>query len=78
VPDDLEKILDRCADDDAAMVDAGSDYAARQIASLWSEGVDGVHLYTMNKSSQILDIVRGAFTRVKQRLWYNFAQDSSR
>jgi len=57
-PDSLEKILTRYSDDDAAMEDAGSDFAARQISDLWSEGVDGVHLYTMNKSSQVIDIVK--------------------
>ena len=58
VPEKLEKILARHENDDAAMEDAGSNFAARQIADLWSEGVDGVHLYTMNKSNQVLDIVK--------------------
>jgi methylenetetrahydrofolate reductase (NADPH) len=57
VPAKLEAILDRYADNDAAMKDAGSDYAASQITELWSGGVEGVHIYTMNKSSQVLDIV---------------------
>jgi methylenetetrahydrofolate reductase (NADPH) len=57
VPPALQAILERHADDDKAMEDAGSEYAASQIAELWREGVDGVHLYTMNKSRQVLDIV---------------------
>jgi methylenetetrahydrofolate reductase (NADPH) len=57
VPPALQAILDRHAADDAAMEDAGSSYAASQITELWREGVDGVHLYTMNKSRQVLDIV---------------------
>jgi len=65
VPDSLEQILERHANDDTAMEDAGSDFAARQIAGLWSEGVDGVHLYTMNKSRQVIDIVKrsGLYSR---------------
>jgi methylenetetrahydrofolate reductase (NADPH) len=57
VPAKLETILDRYANDDAAMENAGSDYAASQISELWNDGVDGIHLYTMNKSRQVLDIV---------------------
>ena len=57
VPAKLETILDRYANYDTAMENAGSDYAASQIIELWNGGVDGVHLYTMNKSRQVLDIV---------------------
>ena len=57
VPAKLEAILDRYAGDNAAMENAGSDYAASQILELWNGGVDGIHLYTMNKSRQVLDIV---------------------
>jgi len=67
VPEKLEKILARHANDDTAMEDAGSDFAARQIANLWREGVDGVHLYTMNKSSQVLDIVKRSGLRNASR-----------
>jgi len=58
VPDSLEQTLTRHANDDVAMEDAGSGFAARQIADLWSGGVDGIHLYTMNKSRQVMDIVK--------------------
>jgi methylenetetrahydrofolate reductase (NADPH) len=57
VPEKLEAILRRYAGDNTAMENAGSDYAAFQIAELWNGGVDGIHLYTMNKSNQVLDIV---------------------
>jgi methylenetetrahydrofolate reductase (NADPH) len=63
LPDRLKEILSRYEADDAAMEDAGSDYAAEQIAGLWKGGADGVHLYTMNKSRQALDIVRRSGTR---------------
>jgi methylenetetrahydrofolate reductase (NADPH) len=57
VPAKLKAILERCAGDDKAMEDAGSEYAASQIVELWKGGVEGIHLYTMNKSRQVLDIV---------------------
>ncbi|MDR3331484.1 MAG: methylenetetrahydrofolate reductase [Synergistaceae bacterium] len=58
VPAKLEGLLDRYLDDDASMMDAGIDYAAEQISSLWSKGVAGVHIYTMNKSAEVLEILR--------------------
>ena len=57
VPEGLNVLLDRYLDDDASMKEAGIDYAAAQIADLWSEGF-GVHVYTMNKSKGVLEILR--------------------
>jgi methylenetetrahydrofolate reductase (NADPH) len=57
IPPALQAILDRHSVDDAGMEDAGADFAASQITQLWREGVEGIHLYTMNKSRQVLDIV---------------------
>ena len=51
-------MLDRYIDDDESMRDAGIDYAAEQISGLWSGGVAGVHIYTMNKSAETLEILR--------------------
>ncbi|MDR1379071.1 MAG: methylenetetrahydrofolate reductase [Synergistaceae bacterium] len=67
VPPALQAILERHANDNKAMEDAGSDYAASQIAELWREGVDGVHLYTMNKSRQVLDIVERSGVRSAEK-----------
>lgn len=58
VPPKLGALLDRYADDDASMKQAGIDYAAEQIMDLWKSGVGGVHIYTMNKSKGVLDILR--------------------
>ena len=60
VPKKLQKILDRYGDSPDSMLDAGSDYAAEQIVDLWDLGISGIHLYTMNKSDQVLEIVRRA------------------
>jgi methylenetetrahydrofolate reductase (NADPH) len=58
VPAKLDAMLDRYMDDDESMRDAGMDYAAEQISGLWSWGVAGVHIYTMNKSAETLEILR--------------------
>ena len=58
VPAKLETLLRRYIDDDESMRDAGMDYAAEQIADLWETGVSGVHIYTMNKSAEALEILK--------------------
>lgn len=58
VPRKLEKLLDRYAEKPSSMADAGTDYAAEQIQELWDAKVDGIHIYTMNKSQQILEILK--------------------
>jgi methylenetetrahydrofolate reductase (NADPH) len=57
VPKRLNALLERYLDDDASMKEAGIDYAAEQISDLWAEGF-GVHVYTMNKSKGVLEIMR--------------------
>jgi methylenetetrahydrofolate reductase (NADPH) len=37
---------------------AGLEYAANQYMQLYTAGVDGIHLYSMNRHSQIMQIVR--------------------
>lgn len=49
LPDRLIKIMDKYEHDPQAMRDAGIDYALEQITDLIAQGVDGVHLYTMNQ-----------------------------
>ncbi|MDR1481802.1 MAG: methylenetetrahydrofolate reductase [Synergistaceae bacterium] len=58
VPGTLESLLDRYIDDDESMREAGIEYAAGQISDLWSRGVSGIHIYTMNKSAEVLEILR--------------------
>ena len=58
VPPTLAILLERYLDDDASMKEAGIDYAAGQIVDLWENGVGGVHIYTMNKSKGVLEILR--------------------
>ncbi|WP_283680008.1 methylenetetrahydrofolate reductase [NAD(P)H] [Lentilactobacillus sp. Marseille-Q4993] len=49
VPKKFATILDRYSDNKEAMRDAGIAFAVDQIIDLVSQGVDGIHLYTMNQ-----------------------------
>lgn len=49
VPESMSKILSRYAENPKALEAAGEEYACRQIADLAQNGVDGIHIYTMNK-----------------------------
>ena len=48
LPAAVVRLLNRYGSDEAALRSAGIDMAAAQVLDLLSEGVDGVHLYTMN------------------------------
>ena len=48
IPAKLSKLLQKFGDDPVAMRDAGISYAIDQIVDLVANGVDGVHIYTMN------------------------------
>lgn len=48
LPKKFVKIMHRYGDDPIAMQDAGIAYAVEQIVDLISNGVQGIHLYTMN------------------------------
>lgn len=48
LPPKFSKIMSRFADKPDALFDAGVAYAIDQIIDLISNGVDGIHLYTMN------------------------------
>lgn len=53
IPLDLERQLDRVADDPEATRQLGVEHAAAQIEVLRSEGVAGLHLYSMNRPDSI-------------------------
>ncbi|MBO4845375.1 MAG: methylenetetrahydrofolate reductase [NAD(P)H] [Lachnospiraceae bacterium] len=48
LPERFKKIIDKYGDNKDAMYDAGMAYALSQIIDLITNGVDGIHLYTMN------------------------------
>ena len=49
LPEKFKIVLEKYGDNDQAIMDAGIAYAVNQIIDLVSHGVDGIHLYTMNK-----------------------------
>jgi methylenetetrahydrofolate reductase (NADPH) len=49
LPGEIVKILYRYENNNEDLVKAGVDYAAKQIGELLENGVDGIHIYTMNR-----------------------------
>ena len=49
LPSRFKAIVDRYGDWPAAMLDAGVAYATEQIIDLFANGINAVHIYTMNK-----------------------------
>lgn len=60
MPARLLKIVDKYEDKPQDMEKAGIEYASQQLEDLIINGMPGVHLYTMNKSRQIGEIVSNA------------------
>ena len=49
LPSRFKAIVDRFGDDPESMLSAGVVYAAEQIVDLFANGVNAVHVYTMNR-----------------------------
>ena len=61
IPATVEAMLERWGDDAVSLRQAGIIYASEQIADLMAQGVDGIHLYTMNHPA------------VARQIWRNVA-----
>ena len=61
VPTELSNLLAKYGDSPVDMHKAGIDFAIRQIQALMQEAVDGIHLYTMNKS----DVTQEIFSQIQ-------------
>lgn len=61
VPKKLADLIATYGDDPASMRSAGIEYAAEQIRDLQRHGVDGIHIYTMNKPKVAAEIVSSIF-----------------
>ena len=57
VPKALEDMIAKYGDDKENMRKAGVDYAVRQILDLKERGVNGIHIYTMNRPKTTAEIV---------------------
>ena len=58
IPPELDKLLDKYANNESGARDMGVEYASAQVRELWDAGVPGVHFYVLNRSysvSRILD-----------------------
>ena len=58
LPSRFRAIVDRFGDDPASMLSAGVAYATEQIVDLFANGVNNVHVYTMNKPEVAARIMR--------------------
>lgn len=58
-PEQFQKIIDKYADNKAALFDAGMSYALSQIIDLLVNDIDGIHLYTMNNPAVARKICEG-------------------
>ena len=58
IPHPLLTTLERLESDEAAVEQAGTDYATRQCQDLVFHGVDGLHFYTLNKSGATVEIFK--------------------
>lgn len=61
VPKKLADIIAAYGDNPEDMRKAGIDFAIRQIQDLLAHGVDGIHLYSMNKAKTTREIVESVF-----------------
>lgn len=48
IPNKVSKMIAKYENDEASLYKAGLDFSVKQIHALYKEGVDSVHLYTMN------------------------------
>lgn len=65
VPQKFYRIMDRFGDDEASMKQAGIIYATEQIIDLMANGVDHIHIYTMNKPDVAQKIMDGLSDIIK-------------
>ena len=59
VPKKFYRIMDRFGDDDKSMKQAGIIYATEQIIDLMANGINNIHIYTMNKPDVAHQIMNG-------------------
>ena len=58
LPAQITKMISKFGDNQEAFYQAGINYAINQITDLVSHGVDGIHLYSMNKPKTAEDIYK--------------------
>ena len=58
IPSDMAKLFARYGDDPDTFRKHGLDYAKQQVSALADAGVNGIHLYTMNKPDASIEILK--------------------
>lgn len=58
IPPDLDRQLDKYADDDNSVRELGIEHATRQVRELWDNGAPGIHFYVLNRSYSVSKILR--------------------
>jgi len=58
IPAKLVLMLDKYQDNPDDLLKAGIEYASIQIRDLVDNGVDGIHLYTMNRPKSSTEIIK--------------------
>ncbi len=61
IPEDLNELMNRYEFETELLVEAGIEYAAKQIIGLLESGVDGIHIYTMNNAQ----VAKGIMARIE-------------
>ena len=67
IPKKFERLLTKYSNNPEALREAGMSYAVSQIIDLLSWGVDGIHIYTMNKPSTARKIL-GSISAIRSVL----------
>ncbi len=57
VPPDLMRLVEHYGDNPQSMMQAGIAYATEQILDLVASGVDGIHVYSMNKPEVVMRLM---------------------
>ena len=60
IPKELAEIIGKYGDDPEDFKKAGKDYTVRQIGRLVANGVQGLHIFALNKYEDVADIVSAA------------------
>ena len=59
LPSEVTDFLEKCKDNPQDLEKAGLDFAIKQINDLLSNGVNGIHIYTMNKPYVARTVLKG-------------------
>jgi methylenetetrahydrofolate reductase (NADPH) len=73
----ISLLIDRYGDSDEDMAKAGIDYASGQIEELISNGVSGIHLYTMNRAETALKIAGNTGLGISENKGYGSGTDTA-